>query len=75
MTIDFSGNRDIRAGSRNFWFRGEELTLAGSHTWDTVIPFGGVASGIRRLVGNFHRLWSHIETPRVTLDPPGKNGG
>lgn len=58
----------IRAAGQAFRFQGERLTLAGAHTWDTVIGFGGRPSGFRRLVGNFHRLWAHIEVPRVTLD-------
>jgi len=40
---------------------GEPLELAGSHTWNNVQPIGGETVGLRKLEGNFTRLWT-IET-------------
>jgi hypothetical protein len=40
---------------------GKLLELAGSHTWNTVQPIGGETVALRKLVGNFTRLWT-IET-------------
>lgn len=35
--------------------------LAGSHTWNTVVPFNGKTTGLDELTGNSTRLWT-IET-------------
>jgi len=59
----------IKIRNDQFRYRGENLRLAGSHTWDTVQSFGGRLRPLRQLVGNFTRLWS-VEVPRVTLDGP-----
>jgi len=46
------------------FFKG--LKLAGSHTWNTVQPFNNVTTPLRKLVGNFTRLWT-IETRGMVL--------
>ena len=46
------------------FFKGRKL--AGSHTWNTVQPFNNVTTPLRKLVGNFTRLWT-IETRGMVL--------
>lgn len=53
---------------------GRPLSLAGSHTWNTVQAFNGKTAPLNALVGNFTRLWT-VETRGMILEdsPWGSN--
>lgn len=63
----FSFNRNSPAVSvfkNDFIVNGSRARLAGSHTWNTVQSFNGVAENLDNITGNFTRLWA-IEPGRV----------
>ncbi|MFZ9889991.1 MAG: hypothetical protein ACO3JL_21045, partial [Myxococcota bacterium] len=64
--IDFTKGKVVAKG-QHFEIAGKRLKLAGNHTWDTVVKFGGKSTPLTALVGNFTRLWP-VEVSRLTTN-------
>lgn len=69
LTLSFDST-PIEIKRKRFFVGGKRVRLAGSHTWNTVQSVGGEQIPIKRLKGNFTRLW--VIEPSVINVSSGK---